>query len=262
MSTTSGSRSASRRRSRRRGRRRGTRRRPRAGGRGRLGAGSSLWTRRRARLASWRAAGGLRPTIGAISSKGTPNMSCRTNASRSAGVRVSSTTSSASPTESASSASCSGSVAVGSATGSGSVGLERLLAPDAARAACSGRRARRPWSASRRGSRSPRVGAAEPQPGLLDRVVGLARSSRACGRPPRAAGSGAPRSAPASHSCRPSVTFLRRVVVINRPAERRRCDRRGRQSTTQTPILVTGGTGTLGRLVVPRLRDAGAACGS
>ena len=48
--------------------------------------------------------------MGAISSKGTPNMSCSTNASRSAGESVSSTTSSASPTESASSASCSGSI--------------------------------------------------------------------------------------------------------------------------------------------------------
>ena len=47
--------------------------------------------------------------MGAISSKGTPNMSCSTNACRSEGVSVSSTTSSARPTESASSASCSGS---------------------------------------------------------------------------------------------------------------------------------------------------------
>ena len=74
------------------------------------GAGVAPCTRRRARLASWRAASGERSTIGAISSNGTANMSCRTNASRSAGVSVSSTTSSARPTESASSASCSGSV--------------------------------------------------------------------------------------------------------------------------------------------------------
>ena len=66
-------------------------------------------TRRRARLASCRAAAGERPTIGAISSNGTANMSCSTNASRSAGASSSSTTSSAGPTESASSASCSGS---------------------------------------------------------------------------------------------------------------------------------------------------------
>jgi hypothetical protein len=54
-------------------------------------------------------ASGERSTIGAISSKGTAKMSCRTNASRSSGVSVSSTTSSARPTESASNASCSGS---------------------------------------------------------------------------------------------------------------------------------------------------------
>jgi hypothetical protein len=47
--------------------------------------------------------------MGAISSKGTANRSWSTNASRSAGVRVSRTTSRASPTESASSARCSGS---------------------------------------------------------------------------------------------------------------------------------------------------------
>lgn len=46
--------------------------------------------------------------MAAICSNGTANMSCRTNASRSAGVRVSSTTSSATPTESAMTASCSG----------------------------------------------------------------------------------------------------------------------------------------------------------
>jgi hypothetical protein len=40
-------------------------------------------TRRRARLASCHTATGVRPTIGAISSKGTANMSCSTNATRS-----------------------------------------------------------------------------------------------------------------------------------------------------------------------------------
>ena len=78
--------------------------RPRSGS----GTVSSASTRRRARLASWRVAAGERSTIGAMSSKGTANMSCSTYASRSAGFSVSSTTSSASPTESASSASCSG----------------------------------------------------------------------------------------------------------------------------------------------------------
>jgi hypothetical protein len=59
-------------------------------------------SRRRARLASWRAATGDRSTIGPISSNVMPNTSWSTNASRSGGSRVSSTTSSASPTESAS----------------------------------------------------------------------------------------------------------------------------------------------------------------
>ena len=58
--------------------------------------------------------------MGAISSKGSSNMSCSTNASRSAGERVSSTTSRASPTESASTASSSGwSIPSGLTTGSG-----------------------------------------------------------------------------------------------------------------------------------------------
>ena len=78
------------------------------------------WTRRRPRLASWRVAVGVRPTIGAISSNGTANTSCSTNATRSAGASESSTTSSASPTESPSRASCSGSMpASGLTMGSG-----------------------------------------------------------------------------------------------------------------------------------------------
>ena len=85
-------------RSRRRARRPGRRRRPRAGGgRSASGTACSPWTRRRARLASWRAASGERSTIGAISSNGTANMSCSTKASRSAGVSVSRTTSRARP---------------------------------------------------------------------------------------------------------------------------------------------------------------------
>ena len=71
---------------------------------------ASPCTRRRARLASFFVATGERPTMGAIWSNGTANMSCSTNAIRSAGASVSSTTSSARPTESASSASSSGSL--------------------------------------------------------------------------------------------------------------------------------------------------------
>ena len=64
------------------------------------GAGAAPRTRRRARLASGRAAVGERLTIGPISVKGTAKTSCSTNATRSAGASVSITTSSASPTES------------------------------------------------------------------------------------------------------------------------------------------------------------------
>jgi hypothetical protein len=55
-----------------------------------------------------------------MSSNGTANMSCSTNASRSAGLSVSSTTCSAIPTESASKASCSGSVPSAGSSMSGS----------------------------------------------------------------------------------------------------------------------------------------------
>src|SRR5262249_16399017 len=53
-------------------------------------------TRRRARLASCRAAAGERRTMEAISSNGTPNISCNTKASRSGGASFLSTTRSAS----------------------------------------------------------------------------------------------------------------------------------------------------------------------
>ena len=104
-------------------------------------------------------------------------MSCSTNARRSAGDSVSSTTSSASPTESASSASCSGSA-------SSPVRDDRLgqpaphvvLAPCAARAqhveAHAGDDGRQP--AAEVGDRV-RVGAAQAQPRLLHGVVGLAQ---------------------------------------------------------------------------------------
>src|SRR5260221_65351 len=91
---------------------------------------------RRARLASWRVASVERWTTGPIWSNGSPNVSCRTNARRSAGLRVSRTMSIASPTESASRASCSGSTPSGlETTGSGmatsrasSIGSSRLEA--------------------------------------------------------------------------------------------------------------------------------------
>jgi len=78
-------------------------------------------TRRRARLASCRVALSVRPMIWPTSSNRMSNTSCSTKARRSAGLRLSSTTSRARPTESAISACCSGPSAAGSSTrGSGS----------------------------------------------------------------------------------------------------------------------------------------------
>ena len=68
------------------------------------GAGGGLGSR------TGRAASGERPRISLISSKGTANTSCSTNATRSAGVSRSSTTRSALPTDSARSASLAGSL--------------------------------------------------------------------------------------------------------------------------------------------------------
>ena len=82
------------------------------------------------------------------------------------------------PTESASSASCSGSVPSARSTiGSGRCALERLLAPrSGASAACSAQtRATTVVSQRAEVLDLVRVGAAEPQPGLLDGVVGLAQ---------------------------------------------------------------------------------------
>jgi hypothetical protein len=60
------------------------------------------------------------------------------------------------------------------------------------------------------------------------------------------------------------VTFLPRGGSFQtRPMNRRRCDRRSdskedsSMDTATAPVLVTGGTGTLGRPGVPRPRDAG-----
>ena len=138
------------------------------------GLGAEPRTRRRARLASCRAASGVRSISGAISSNGIANMSWSTNASRSGGRqrlehhqqrqrdRV------------------------------GQLGLVRRIAggdhdrigdarspaaprvASGGRAARSGSRAPRPWSATRRGSRSwpRRCGEAEPR--LLDRILGVA----------------------------------------------------------------------------------------
>src|SRR6266566_8950853 len=55
-----------------------------------------------------------------------------------------------------------------------------------------------------------------------------------------------------------SVTSARALLSPVRASEREACKvQRNKRGNTMQHILVTGGTGTLGRLVVPRLRDAG-----
>ena len=135
------------------------------------------WTRRRPRLASCRVAADDRPTIGAMSSNGIANTSCRTNATRSAGERDSRTASSARPIESPRSASCSGSHAASAPTiGSGtcaSSGASRRVRRDAELVQAD--------ATDDRGQPGAqvldvaRVGPAEPDPGLLDGVVRLAQ---------------------------------------------------------------------------------------
>ena len=190
------------------------RRPPRARGPDRRRALTPPCTRRRARLASWRVASGERSTMGAISSNGTANMSCNTNASRSAGARVSSTTSSARPTESASTASCSGSLQSGRST----IGSGTYASSDSSR-----RGPARPQHVEAH----PRRDRGQPSAEILDIAgVGAAErvatslgprrrprsASRASGRRRPGDGCGAPRTVrPASH-LRSSVTFLRPVV--------------------------------------------------
>ena len=111
----------------------------------------------------------------AISSKGTANRSCSTKASRSAGASVWSTTSSARPTELARHRFVFG-VAPVLAThdGIGQVRVQRFFAPRLARA-------QHVEAHTRHDRRQPAaevldlagVGAAEPEPGFLDRVVRL-----------------------------------------------------------------------------------------
>ena len=249
------------RRSRRRGRRRRRRRRPLAGGRGRRrapvrpalhpAARPAGELPRRGRASARRSA--------AISSKGTANMSCSTNASRSAGVSVSSTTSSASPTESASSASCSGSapsarLTIGSGTWTSSGSSRRVRARAQHVEAHAGDDRRQPAAQV---LDVARVGAAEPQPGLLHGVVGLARASRASGRRPPAGGPGAPRTAPPASRCSSiwSHSFVvRRVRAIDRRTPSR-CDehrhhREERTMNARKKIAVAGATGRVGRHVV------------
>ena len=103
-------------------------------------------------------------------------MSCSTKASRSAGVSVSSTTSSARPRESARTASCSGSALVGARCAAHGRGVDRLFPPCGPRAQHVQRD-----PGHDRGQPAAQVlhpvgsGAAEPQPGFLHGVVSLAR---------------------------------------------------------------------------------------
>ena len=109
-----------------------------------------------------------------MSANGTPNTSCSTNASRSAGVSASSTTSRASPTESASSASCSGSSSSAAHHRIRDV-HRRLLASRAARAQHV--QAHPPDDRRQPGLHvldAPGILVANPQPGLLKGIVGLA----------------------------------------------------------------------------------------
>ena len=181
-------------------------------------------TRRRARLASCRAAAGVRPTIAAISSNGKSNMSCSTKASRSAGSSVSSTTSSASPTESASCASSSGFVAgsIAAAVSSAGFSVERFLAARLAGAQHVEAHAR-----DHRREPSAEVvdvvgfGAREPQPCLLHRVLGLAeRAQHPVGHTPQV-------SAMGLESLRqPVVSVAHPFRYMHRPmtCRSRRCD--------------------------------------
>ena len=159
-------------------------------------------TRRRARLASWRAAAGERPTTGAMSSNGRLNMSCSTKATRSAGARVSSTTSMATPIESAISTSRSA-----SSLAPRSPRPRRRSAPRGAPCGAQhveadarhhgGQPAPQILHAAlcRRRRAAAKLPAPHPRP---------RRASPACGRPPRGDGHGWPRTARPEFLCRPS----------------------------------------------------------
>ncbi|OKI03547.1 hypothetical protein AMK13_24270 [Streptomyces sp. CB02056] len=116
----------------------------------------------RARLASFLAVVRLRSRSAPISSKGTPKTSCRTNATRSAGLSACRTTRSARPTDSAASASCSGSAsAPGPQVCVNSSPPQRCWPPDRLRSA----------------SRQTREATVRIQPGRLRTAVVSARSS-------------------------------------------------------------------------------------
>ena len=144
--------------------------------------------------------------------EGHANMSCSTNASRSAGSSVSSTTSSARPTESASSASCSGSMpallAIGSGTSSSSGSSRRALRE---------RSMSRHTRATTVVSQPPRLSTplvsarlSRSQASCTASSASLERAEHPVGDR-RADGRGSPRIVPPAIVFVPSVTFPRRV---------------------------------------------------
>lgn len=130
----------------------------------------------RARCASCFAAAGDRPRMSPMSVKGTAKVSWSTNANRSVGASVSSTTSSAAPIESASTASASGSASPrGSTTCSAAGPMPASGGALVVTGRCRGQRVTRRWSASRPGSwrRRHRAGSVVSMPPARHGVVGV-----------------------------------------------------------------------------------------
>ena len=138
-------------------------------------------TRRRARLASWRVAVGVRSTIGAISSNGRPNVSWRTNASRSAGGSRSRTMSIARPIEIREQRQVLG-VTHGGRRAALDARDDRVRDLDTDEVLSAGGACPQPVEAQPRDDRRQpaaevldggSVGSTRPEPGVLDRVLGL-----------------------------------------------------------------------------------------
>jgi hypothetical protein len=178
-------------------------------------------TLRRARLASFFVATGVRSTIAAISSNGTANMSCSTNAIRSAGCSVSSTTSNARLTESASKASSSdGCPGQGPRFGRAPAAQPGPLGETCGSATCQGRCGSLLSAASRTGCPPGRC---RPGPGAATPPARHHRprsASQASGRQPCVAGRAAPRNGLPAHHVRSPVTSSRRApstLMTNAP---------------------------------------------
>ena len=135
-----------------------------------------MW--RRARTASWRHAASDRPTADAISAKPNPNTSRSTNTARSSGLSRSSSSRAAIDTESASSADRAGSSYGSVSSGSGNHGPTYVLPPDPRRAQHVDRDPGHHGREERLGRRGLGRGGLVAQPGLLDRVLGLAHAAQ------------------------------------------------------------------------------------